>query len=118
MRRISTPWLLSMLCLSLLGMGIASAFTNPALGDKVTAKAELPLRSAPPQDSYLVIKGEQVDVVREGEPVIIEDTQQIKGLFREDIWVKIKRERPDGGPQSGWVFFGTTGRGSNFEKRN
>lgn len=118
MRRISIPWLLSVLCLSLLCMGIASAFTAPGLGDKVTAKAALPLRSAPPQDSYLVIKGKQVDVVRKGEPVTIEDTQQVKGLFREDTWVKIKRERPNGGPQSGWVFFGTNGRGSNFEKRN
>ena len=104
MRRISTLWLLNLLCLGLLWIGIANTFTASRLGDKVIATAALPLRSAPPQDSYLVIKVEQVEVVREGEPVIIKDIQQVKGLFREDIWVKIKRERPKSGPHPDGYF--------------
>jgi len=98
-------------------MGMASAFT-PGPGDQAIAKASLPLRTTPPQDSYVVIKGQQVGMIQPGETVTIEATQEVKGLFRKDTWVKIKRQGSTGNAQSGWVFFGTNGESSNFEKRN
>ncbi len=73
------------------------------------AQGNLIIRDSPP--GWFSFKGKQIDVLRQGQKVVVEKRRNVKDLFGEQEWLKI---RDPEGRFSGWVYNGTTELGTRY----
>ena len=82
-------------------------------GTRLVALGDLSLRDAPPQGTYYT-KGEQRDVLKRGEQVIVQDHRTIKTIVGDSQWalvVVVSRKVPT---QPLWVYVGETTGAANL----
>lgn len=112
--RLSTFTLCATVCFFVAGL-------QPAIGqnsdspqgetenDLYEAQGNLIIRDSPP--GWFALKGNQIDVLRQGQKVVVEERRNVKDLFGEQEWLKI---RDPEGRVSGWVYNGTTKLGTPY----
>ena len=104
---------IAILLMLLLAPAVLAQTVPLTRGTRLVALGDLSLRETEPHGTYYT-KGEQRDVLRRGEQVIVQDHRIIKTIVGESVWARVivvSRRAPT---QPLWVYVGETTGAANL----
>ncbi len=100
-------------------IGYASAQVKPEVlrkphpGTILEAGNIIKFRDAPPSEKFLFFVGQpgnEIDQLKKGEKIKVQEVQEISVPFGKDIWVKAAKSNG----ATGWVYYGSENKPVNF----